>query len=91
MPYLDSNIPAKIFYSAFGAEVLRSARTTNDATIFQRNSKILINRMMKQGVKQIDCQLLLINYFAVTLMYFTSAITLLLNSLNRFKTNSMMM
>ena len=51
MPYLDSDIRSKIFYSAFGAEILRSARTTNDAAIFQRNSKILINRKMKQGGK----------------------------------------
>ena len=33
MPYLDCSIPFKVFYSAFGAKILRSPRTTNDATI----------------------------------------------------------
>ena len=37
IPYLDCDAPSKVFYSAFGAEILRSATTTNDATIFQRN------------------------------------------------------
>ena len=44
MPYLDSNIPSTIFYFAFGAQITY-------ATIFQRNSEILINQMMKQGGK----------------------------------------
>ena len=48
---VDSNIPSKMFYSAFGIEILRSARTTNYATIFQRNYRILINRMMRLGAK----------------------------------------
>ena len=51
MPYRDSNIPSKICYTAFGAKILGSVRTTIDATIFSRNSKILINHMMKQGGK----------------------------------------
>ena len=33
---LESNTPSNIFYSAFEAEILRSARKTNDATIFQK-------------------------------------------------------
>ena len=37
--------------SAFGAERSRSTRTTDDAIIFQRNSKVFINRMMKQWGK----------------------------------------
>ena len=44
MSYLDSNVPLKMYYSLFGAEILKSVRTTNDATIFQRKSEILINQ-----------------------------------------------
>lgn len=43
MPYLDSINQCETFYSVFGAEILRSARKSNDATIFQRNFKNLIN------------------------------------------------
>ena len=39
MPYLDSNIPSKSSYSAFGAEILKSATTTSSNIIFQRNPK----------------------------------------------------
>ena len=80
MPYLDSNIPSKIFYPVFGTEILRLTITTNDANIFRRYSKILISRMMKQG----DCQPSLINCLTVTLIYFTSRITLPLHLLNHF-------
>lgn len=51
MPYLDSINPCETFNSVFGVEILRSARKSNDATIFQRNFKNLINRVMKRGVK----------------------------------------
>ena len=30
MPYLESNIPSKMFYSAFGSEILRFARNTSN-------------------------------------------------------------
>ena len=59
---------SKLFYSTFGAEILRSSRTTNDAAISQRNFKSFISRIMKQG-----------NSFAVTSMYFTSIVELTLN------------
>lgn len=39
MIHVDSNITTKVFYSAFGAEILISARTNNDATIFERLDK----------------------------------------------------
>lgn len=51
MPYLDSINQCETFYSVFGAEILRSARKSNDATTFQRNFKNLINRVMKRGGK----------------------------------------
>ena len=40
-PYLDSNILSTFSLTSFGVEVFRSARKTNDATIFQRNFEIL--------------------------------------------------
>ena len=46
--------------------------------------------MMKQGGK-IDCQSPLMNFLAVTLMYFKSAMTFLLNFLNGFRANDIMM
>ena len=49
MPYVDSNIPSKIFYSSFGAEILRYARNTNEVKIFLDSCHILIARMLKQG------------------------------------------
>ena len=49
MPYLCSNIPSKMFYSAFGAEILRIARTTNIFNVFKCSSKILLYRAQKQG------------------------------------------
>ena len=51
MPHLDSNIPSKIFYSAFGGEILRFARNTSDPNLFKDNTKCLIHRMLKQGGK----------------------------------------
>ena len=44
MANLDINIPSKNFYSAFGAEILRPARPTIDATI-------MIDRMIKKEGK----------------------------------------
>ena len=49
MPYLDSNIPSKILYSSFGAEVLRYARNTSKIEVFLDNCNNLILRMVKQG------------------------------------------
>ena len=51
MPYLESNIPSKMFYSAFGSEILRFARNTSDFNLFKVNTKCLIERMLKQGGK----------------------------------------
>ena len=49
MPYADSNMPSKIFYSALGAEVLRIARATNNNDSFSVSCKTLLNRMLNQG------------------------------------------
>ena len=49
MPYLCSNIPTKMFYSAYGAEILRTARTASDVNSFINHCRVLIKRMVKQG------------------------------------------
>ena len=49
--YLDTNILSRVFHITLEAEILSSARTTIDTIIFSRNSKILINHMMKQRDK----------------------------------------
>lgn len=49
MPYLNCSIV--YFYSVFGAELLRSAATTHETIVFQINSTILINQMIKRGHK----------------------------------------
>ena len=48
MLYLSSNIPSKMFYSSFGAEKLRIARTTTTSHAFKVSLKLLINRLIKQ-------------------------------------------
>lgn len=62
------------FYSAFGAEILRSARTTNNGTIFQGNSKILVNQIIKQRGKPplIDCLAITLIYVTITMANDTS-------------------
>ena len=49
MPFLESNIPSKMFYSSLGAEVLRIGRANNENTTFFESSKKLVKRMLKQG------------------------------------------
>ena len=50
MPYPAGNISSEMFYSAFGAEIFRTVRTTSDFEKFCRISENLISRMLKQGV-----------------------------------------
>ena len=49
MPYLTSNIPKSIFYSALVGEFLRISRSTLLADDFAPKARCLINRMIKQG------------------------------------------
>ena len=83
MTYLDSSIPSTIFCCVFGAEILRSTRTINGATLIQRNSKILINQMTKQEGEMTILSTTLNKLFCRYFDVFTSTIILLLNLLNR--------
>ena len=49
MPYLSSNIPKKIFYSALVGEFLRIARATLFLSDFELKAKDLVSRMLNQG------------------------------------------
>ena len=49
MPYITSNIPQSIFYSALVGEFLRIARSTLKFNDFTPKAKNLIERMKKQG------------------------------------------
>lgn len=49
MPYLSSNIPKKIFYSALVGEFLRIARATLYLSDFEPKAKDLVTRMLNQG------------------------------------------
>ena len=49
MSYLCSNIHIKIFYSTFGDESFRIARTTSACNEFTTSSKALFNRARKQS------------------------------------------
>ena len=51
MPYEESNMPSRIFYSSLGAEILRIVRCTTDKSAFINSANILCKRMIKQGAK----------------------------------------
>jgi len=51
MPFLDSNIPSKIFYASVGSEILRIARTTSNLHDLVTRVNALLTRMAKQGSK----------------------------------------
>ena len=52
MPYLSSNIPKKIFYSALVGEFLRIARATLYLSDFEPKAIDLVKRMINQGGDQ---------------------------------------
>ena len=56
MPYLQSNMPSKMFYSTISAEILRICRATFKYTNFLLSCEKLIIRMIKQGAKPLGIQ-----------------------------------
>ena len=52
MPYVSSNIPESIFYSAMVGEFLRIARSTLFFNDFLPKARELIHRLNNQGAKQ---------------------------------------
>ena len=55
MPYLSSNIPKNIFYSALIGEILRIARSTLFFKDFLPKAKELVKRMINQGAEKHYC------------------------------------
>ena len=51
MPYLESNITSRIFYSSLGAEILRTRRAKNTNSTFYNADKTTIQCMVKHGGK----------------------------------------
>ena len=53
MPYMDSNIPQTIFYSALVGEFLRIARSTLLYEDFENKAMSLCQRMQSQGANSV--------------------------------------
>ena len=49
LPYRDSNIPCKMFYSSIAAESLRICRATSTISYAKTSIQALVDRMVKQG------------------------------------------
>ena len=56
MPYIDSNIPKSIFYSALVGEFLRIARSSFLYKGFYEKVMELLNRMKSQGPQSLSCR-----------------------------------
>ena len=52
LPYKNSNMPAKMFYSTIGAEFLRITRATSEITDLLPSVHSLNTRMIQQGAKK---------------------------------------
>ena len=52
LPFKDSNIPHRMFYSSASAEILRICRATSNLQDVVVSSKALVNRMLKQGASE---------------------------------------
>lgn len=53
LPYKDSNIPYKMFYSSITAECLRICRATTSSTQAVSSLNTLLDRMIKQGADNV--------------------------------------
>ena len=49
LPFVCSIMPSKIFYSSISAEILRIGRTSSSAADFVSRSRVILDRMSKQG------------------------------------------
>ena len=51
LPYRDSNLPGKMFYSSIAAECLRICRATSNYTYAATSINAVVSRMINQGAK----------------------------------------
>ena len=63
MPYLDSDIPSKIFYASFDSEILHVAKATSNLINMVTRANLLVIRMKKKGSQCICIILLLTKIF----------------------------
>ena len=59
MPYIDSDIPKSIFYSALFSELLRIALLYNSSLLykdFNEKAMELLNRMKAKGAQSLRCR-----------------------------------
>ena len=59
MPYINSNIPKSIFYSALVCEFLRIASSSLLYKDFNEKAMELLNRMKAQGAQSLGCRKIL--------------------------------
>ena len=55
MPYLDSNMPSKIFNALINSEILRIVRRTTDPIDMVKADNLLLTWMKKQGNDECNC------------------------------------
>ena len=85
MPFLNSNMPSKIFYASLGSEVLRLGRTTNDVHSLKSNIDTLLKRMRNQGAKQINTEKVIKKVYGKNPDIFKSFSDTSQNCVNMFK------
>ena len=51
LPFCSSNMPSSMFYSCFGAELIRIARVSSNLENFSTAGKALLERVLKQGAR----------------------------------------
>ena len=55
MPYLDSNMPSKIFNALINSEILRIVRRTTDPIDMVKADNLLLTWMKRQGNDECNC------------------------------------
>ena len=63
MSYFCNNIPANIFYPAFGTKTLTTERTTNSCNEFRTSSKALLDKAQNQGGSTVVLERTFSKYF----------------------------
>ena len=56
LPFCTSNMPSTMFYSCFGAEIIRIARVSSSLENFSLAGKVLMDRALRQGGKILRLQ-----------------------------------
>jgi len=84
VPFLESNIPSKIFYASVSSEILRIARTTSDLHNLIPRVNSLLHRMKTQGSECIQIISLLKKLYGKNLILFKKIADTPQNFINLF-------